>query len=210
MIGSAKEKDGLYYFDDGPDLSRQFQSTSVNSIFVSKENDIMLWHYRLGHPNFQYLKYLIPNLFKNKSPSSFHCEVCQFAKHHRASFSPQPYKPTTPFIVIHSDIWGPSRTSTSSGKKWFVTFIDDHTRLSWVYLIREKFDVETIFKKFYTMVQTQFQKNIQTLQSDNGREYFKNVLGQFFLEKGIVHQSSCIDTPHKMVWLKEKTNIYWK
>ena len=31
MIGSAKEKDGLYYFDDGPDLSRQFQSTSVNT-----------------------------------------------------------------------------------------------------------------------------------------------------------------------------------
>ena len=29
MIGSAKEKDGLYYFDDGPDLSRQFQSTSI-------------------------------------------------------------------------------------------------------------------------------------------------------------------------------------
>ena len=52
MIGSAKEKYGLYYFDDGPDLSRQFQSTSVNSIYVSKENDIMLWHYRLGHPNF--------------------------------------------------------------------------------------------------------------------------------------------------------------
>ena len=71
MIGSAKEKDGLYYFDDGPGLSRQFQSTSVNSVSISKENDIMLWYYWLGHPNFQYLKYLFPNLFKNKSPSSF-------------------------------------------------------------------------------------------------------------------------------------------
>ena len=88
MIGSAKEKDRLYYFDVGPDLSRQFQSTTVNFVFVSKENDIMLWHYRLGHPNFQYLKYLFPNLFKNKSSSSFQCEVCPFAKHHCASFSP--------------------------------------------------------------------------------------------------------------------------
>ena len=42
MIGRAKEKDGLYSFDDGLDLSRQFQSTSVNSVSVSKENDIML------------------------------------------------------------------------------------------------------------------------------------------------------------------------
>ena len=88
MIGNAKENDGLYYFDDGLDLSRQFQSTRVNFVFVPKENDIMLWHYRLGHPNFQYLKYLFPNIFKNKSSSSFQREVCQFAKHHRASFSP--------------------------------------------------------------------------------------------------------------------------
>ena len=63
-----------------------------------------------------------------------------------------------------------------------MTFVDDHTRLSWVYLIKENFDVETIFKKFYTLVQTQFQKNIQILRSDNGQEYFKNALGQFFLK----------------------------
>ena len=63
MIDSGKQKDGLYFFDDGPDLSRQFQSTSINIVYVSKENDIMLWHYRLGHSNFQYLKYLFPNLF---------------------------------------------------------------------------------------------------------------------------------------------------
>ena len=110
MIVSAKEKDGLYYFDDGPDLSRQFQSTNINFASISKENDVMLWHYRLGHPNFQYLKYLFPNLFKHKSPSSFQCEVCQFSKHHRASFFPQPYKRTSPFTVINSNIWGPCRT----------------------------------------------------------------------------------------------------
>jgi hypothetical protein len=52
MIGNAKEKMGLYYFDDGPNLSRQCQSTCLNSVFVSKDNDFMLWHYRLGHPSF--------------------------------------------------------------------------------------------------------------------------------------------------------------
>ena len=64
--------------------------------------------------------------------------------------------------------------------------------------------METIFKKIYTMVQTQFQKNIQILRSDNGREYFKNVMGQFFLEKGIVHQRSCIDTPQQNGLAKRK------
>ena len=63
MIGNAREKDGLYYFEDGSDSDRQCQSTCLNSVFVPKDSDIMLWHYRLGHPNFQYLKYLFPNLF---------------------------------------------------------------------------------------------------------------------------------------------------
>ena len=69
MIGNAKEKDGLCYFDDGPNSSRRCQSTCLNSISGSKNNDIMLRHYRLGHPSFQYLKHLFPNLFRNKSPS---------------------------------------------------------------------------------------------------------------------------------------------
>ena len=82
-------------------------------------------------------------------------------------------------------------------KKWFVTFINDHTRLTWVYLMKEKSKVETIFKIFYTMVQTQFHEKIQIFKSDNGKEYFNKILGSFFLEIGIVHQSSCNDTPQQ-------------
>ena len=70
------------------------------------------------------------------------------AKHHHAYFSPQPYKDSKPFTMIHSDVWGPCRVSTSYEKRWFVTFIDDHTRLTWVYLMKEKSKVETIFQKF--------------------------------------------------------------
>ena len=94
--------------------------------------------FRLGHPSFQYLKHLFPSLFKNKNPSSFQCEFCELAKHHRTSFPLQPYRLSKPFSLIHSDVWGSSRVSTLSAKKWFVTFIDYHTRVSWVYLLREK------------------------------------------------------------------------
>ena len=47
----------------------------------------------------------------------------------------QPYKPTHPFTLIHSDIWEPSKVTISSGKRWFVTFIDDHNHLTWVFLL---------------------------------------------------------------------------
>ena len=33
-------------------------------------------------------------------------------------------------------------------KKWFLTLIDDHTRVCWVYLLKKKSNAKQIFKKF--------------------------------------------------------------
>lgn len=111
-IGSAKACSGLYYFD--VDLP----STELNkNIFlgcnVSSYDDIMRWHYRLGHPSFPYMKHLFPDFFHNKSLSKFKCEVCEFAKHTRTVYRSRPYKASHPFSLIHSDIWGPSKVSKS-------------------------------------------------------------------------------------------------
>jgi len=99
--------------------------------------------------------------------------------------------------MIHSDVWGLSRVVTPSGKRWFITFIDDHTKVSWVFLLNEKSNAKQVFKKFYTMVQTQFQTQIQIFRSDNRKEYFNSILGNFFDEKDIVHQNSCNNTPQQ-------------
>ena len=79
--------------------------------------------------NFTYMKYLFSHVFSKIDVSLLYCDVCIRAKQHRVSFPSQPYKPTRPFTLIHSDVWGPSKVTTSYGKRWFVTFIDDHTRL---------------------------------------------------------------------------------
>ena len=154
MIGSAREREGLYYFMENSKKFQPIQSTCFESISVS--NNFMLWQYRIGHPSFYYLKHLLFDLFRNKGPSSFRCEICELAKHHRSFFPSRPYQASKPFLVIHSDVWGPSRVTTMFGKKWFVSFIDDHARLSWVYLLKDKSEVKEIFKVFYTMVETQF------------------------------------------------------
>jgi len=99
--------------------------------------------------------------------------------------------------MIHSDVWGPSRISTMFGKRWFVTFIDDHTRLSWVFLLKGKSEVKNVFETFHVMVETQFNEKIKIFRSDNGREFFNEQLGSFFRKTGVVHQSSCPDTPQQ-------------
>ena len=88
-----------------------------------------------------------------------------------------------------------------------VCYIYDYTQLTGVYLMKEKSEVETIFKNFYTMVQTQFHEKNHIFRSDNGKEYFNKILEIFFLETGIVHQSSCNDISQQN-GLVEKKNKY--
>jgi len=60
------------------------------SFFVSNnKDDVMLWHLRLGHPSFKHLKTVFPKLFVDQDFSSFQCEICELAKHHRNSINLQ-------------------------------------------------------------------------------------------------------------------------
>ena len=147
----------------------------------------MLWHFRLGHPNFSYLKCLFPSLFTNKDPRYFHCDICQLSKHTRSNYSPNPYKSSLPFSLIHGDIWGPTKSPNVTGARWFLLLEGDHTRLSWTFLMKEKSETSQIFKKFHAMVRTQLQMSIQVLKTDNARDFFNSTLGPYLLSNVIVH-----------------------
>ncbi|KAL6319103.1 hypothetical protein AAG906_001576 [Vitis piasezkii] len=165
---------GLYYVDD-------FSSGRANHMHhtvSNKKRHIWLWHHRLGHPSFGYLKHLLPGLFSKVSHLNFKCDTCILAKSHRASYPLSMNKSMIPFDLIHSDVWGPSPVTTSSGHRWFVIFVDDY-------------EVFVVFQSFHTMVQTQFSAKIKILRSDNGGEY------TYFNSHGILHETSCSQTPQQ-------------
>lgn len=145
MVGSTDERSALYYLSSIGSSFGQRSLTNV-SLFAASNSDVMLWHKPLGHPSFIYLKTLHPHLFVNKDIHSFHCEHCIYAKQSRTHYPIQSYKTSKPFYLVHSDIRGPARSSTFSGARWFITFIDDHTRVCWVYLIKDKSKASAIFK----------------------------------------------------------------
>jgi hypothetical protein len=74
-----------------------------------------------------------PSLFLHNHVSKFQCETCELGKHHRVSFSPSITKSNAPFVLVHTDVWGPSRVVSLSGHQWFVSFIDDLSQITWVY-----------------------------------------------------------------------------
>ena len=80
MIGSASLRESLYYFDDYLSRNKQAQGLSSSISSNSARDQIMLWHLRLGHPSFPYLKYLFSDLFKNVDCTTFQCESCFLSK----------------------------------------------------------------------------------------------------------------------------------
>ena len=117
-------------------------------------------------------------------------------------------KSEVPFSLIHSDVWGPSPVSTASGHRWFVIFVDDCTRMTWLYLLKHKDEVLRVFKLFHVMVQTQFSAKIQIFRSDNGGEYVNR--GSMIISNPMEYfmKPPTSKLLNKMVLLNEKTDIY--
>ena len=141
------------------------------------------------------MKKLFPSLFANFDVSSFKCDVCELAKSHRASFPLTLTKSPIPFMIIHYDVWGPSKFITLDGSCWFVTFIDDCTGMTWVCLMKSNSEVKLLFQKFHKMVCSQYNAQVQVLHSDNGGEYLSFKLKRYLEAHGTIHQTTCSDTP---------------
>ena len=97
----------------------------------STEREAWLWHRRLGHPSTGYLKVLSP-----KFSLDLNCETCSLAKSHRHSYKLNNTLVDSPFYFIHSDVWGPSPVIGGQGLRYFLLFVDDCTRMTWVYFMK--------------------------------------------------------------------------
>ena len=91
----------------------------------------------------------LPNIeFKNNF-----CEDCVVGKHQRASFpKTTEYQVKEQLGLVHTDVCGPITLVSFSGKRYFLTFIDDFSRKTWVYFLKEKSEVFGVFKKFKVMI----------------------------------------------------------
>ena len=140
---------------------------------------------------------IFPSLFKNLNVESLHCEVCKLAKHKHVPFPISNKMSHFPFSLVHTDVWGPASVPNISGAKWFLTFIDDCTRVTWVFLLKHKSEVSSVFIQFISMIKNQFGVNIKRIRSDNARDYFNLVLKSFCQKEEIIHESSCVNTPQQ-------------
>ena len=105
---------------------------------MSAESVLMLHHKHLGHTSFGVLSRLYPSLFEKVNKEKLVCDACKLGKLTRSSYVSSDHRSSHAFDMIHSDVWGPCFTSSMNGYKYFVTFIDCFSRVTWLYLMKNK------------------------------------------------------------------------
>ena len=75
------------------------------------------------------------------------------------------------FDLIHYDVWGPSSVSSIGGSRYFVVFVDDYSRYSWIFNMKHHSELLEVYSNFAKMVETQFSKRIKIFRSDNALKY---------------------------------------
>ena len=184
-IGQGKILGSLYVLD-----------TQASPISVHAVVDIGIWHQRFGHPSYKKLDTISGALgtsrLKNKGKSF--CHTCHLSKQKKLSDISHNNICKDNFELLHIDIWGPFSVETIEGFRYFLTIVDDHSRATWVYLLRTKDEVIQVFPDFVKQVETKYVIKLRSVRSDNAQEL---LFAKFYKDQGIIAYHSCPETPEQ-------------
>lgn len=168
----------------------------ASEVSVNAVVDISMWHKRLGHPSLQRLDPIYSSLgiSKHKNKVVDYCHVCHLAKQRKLSFPSPNNICNSNFELLHIDIWGPLSVETAEGFCYFLTIVDDHSRATWIYLLKNKSEVLTVFPAFIQQVENQYSCKVKSVRSDNAPELN---FTSFYQNKGIVAYHPCPETPEQ-------------
>lgn len=171
-------------------------ATSLTSAIPStiSKNNFQLWLLCLGHASDFYLNKLVSSgILDNISTHSISYIDCKLSKQTAFSYNNRVTTSRYRFDIIHSDVWGPSQDPTMGDSRYYIIFIDDVSRFTWLYLLKSHDEVFSTYKSFAMMIYIQFSSCIKTLQMDSGGEYLSTKLKHILHLEGTISQLSC---PH--------------
>ena len=96
------------------------------------------------------------------SKDNFDCTSYQLGKQLTLSFNNSKFISNNIFELIYSDVWGPSPIASIGGSRYFVVFIDNYSRCSWIFPMKSRSKILPIYSNFAKIVETQFSKRIKT------------------------------------------------
>ncbi|KAI5323652.1 hypothetical protein L3X38_032724 [Prunus dulcis] len=168
---------------------------------AEKVDGSLLWHLRYGHLNQRSLQLLhqksmvvgLPSIHSEKEI----CEGCIFGKFHRLPFSQSSWRAKAPLELVHADICGPTRTPSFNNKRYFILFVDDFSRMMWVYFLEQKSEAFSVFKQFKAFGENESGHNLKVLRTDRGGEFTSNEFSEYCKSNGIKRELTARYTPQQ-------------
>ena len=133
------------------------------------------FHRRMGHISPESTRKLVSQglvtgvfLDLTESIKPFFCELCVYAKSsQKPILKVREGECATEFGgEVHSDLWGPAPVESKGGKKYYITFTDDKTCLTHLYLLWKKDEAFATYKEYEAWVNTQLSAKIKILHLD--------------------------------------------
>lgn len=157
LVAIAKKEQNLYHMTSYV-MDKRNLDISAN---VVKGNSMSLrekWHRTLGHVNFQYLEQLCKNelvtgLPKRIESEKMKCVICIESKMTNKPFENDRRKLKEILEIVHTDLNGPHPIAGNNGEKYFVSFIDDYSKLVKVYCIKNKSETLNCFIDFVNLAE---------------------------------------------------------
>jgi transposase InsO family protein len=170
-------------------------SKSKALAITSEETDLLKWHERFNHLNFNALCTMARCSLIRGFPTSFpstnpYCPHCAYGK---LSVEPFPQKSSTvitrPLQLVVTDVCGEFSLSIG-GKCYFVIFMDVYSRYMWIYFIKKKSEVTDCLKQFHKLAEHQSGQSLLTIRSDNAKEIIEGSFANYCKSEGIAREST--------------------
>uniref|UniRef100_A0A803KNI3 Integrase catalytic domain-containing protein n=1 Tax=Chenopodium quinoa TaxID=63459 RepID=A0A803KNI3_CHEQI len=184
--GIGKAENGLYYLIND----------SMKSIGKKLAEMKKLSGKRLGHAPMTKIK-KIEELKEIDNKCEDICMTCPAAKFTKLPYTLSSSRAKHALELIHIDIWGAFRVTNIYNQRYFLTIVDDYSRVTWVKLLKEKSQAFSAVEEFVCMGKTRYGKEVKTIISDNALEFDDASCREFFCKMGIIHQTSCVDRPQQ-------------
>ena len=109
----------------------------VSSSAATTTLSLDLWHSHIGHASLFRLQLLASQgHLGSVSFHKFDCMSYQFGKQIKLPFNNSDSFSSVPFNLVHSDVWDPAPFTIEGGSRYFVIFVDDYSRFTWIYMLK--------------------------------------------------------------------------
>lgn len=137
-------------------------------------------------------------VFISCSKLSSPCVICHMARQWKLSFPTSTITTKIVFDLIRVNTRGPYKSITHDGSKYFITIFDDFSITTWIHFLSTKSNAFPVLQSFISMIERQFNSKVKIIKTDNSFELGNDkVQYDFFISKGIIHQTICVYTPQQ-------------